>query len=279
MRRTSASVLRIEGRTRAMDRWPWIAGCVLWAGCALGPAERSPAPAPTNIVRGPLVVQADFPLDEHHPLIGELAELRERVAATLQAAPEPQPVQVRVFASSDGFHSHLAERFPHFPVRRAFFVKQHGRLEVCAQWGERVGEDLRHETTHAYLHALIDNLPLWLDEGLAEYFETPPAAGGWHSEHAELLQAEWRRGRWRPDLRRLEALTASGEMTQLDYAESWAWTYFLLNTAPPRRALLQRHFHVLRRHEPTPPLSVILQNAEPHAAEAMIAALVGGMGR
>ena len=31
--------------------------------------------------------------------------------------------------------------------------------------------DLRHETTHAVLHSLLPMVPLWLDEGFAEYFE------------------------------------------------------------------------------------------------------------
>ena len=53
--------------------------------------------------------------------------------------------------------------------RRAFFVETDTQLSVYAQWGDRVAEDLRHEVTHGYLHAVVPNVPLWIDEGLAEF--------------------------------------------------------------------------------------------------------------
>jgi hypothetical protein len=255
-----------------MERWCWIPACLLLAGCVLGRGERALAPVPTVVLREPLEIHADFPLDEQHPLIAELAELRLRVAEATALPPAEQTVQVRVFSSPERLHAYRVERFPGFPARRAFFVKQHGRLEVCASWGERAAEDLRHETTHAWLHASVGELPLWLDEGLAEYFESPAAADGWHAEHAKLLTKELRRG-WRPNLRRLESISASGEMTQLDYAESWAWTWLLLNTAPPRRELLQRHLHALRDGPAAPPLSALLLQFEPRAEETLMATL------
>ena len=40
------------------------------------------------------------------------------------------------------------------------------------QLGERQFEaDLRHECTHALLHAALPYVPLWLDEGLASLYE------------------------------------------------------------------------------------------------------------
>ena len=38
------------------------------------------------------------------------------------------------------------------------------------------GNDLRHECTHALLHAVLPAVPLWLDEGLAKYFEVQRAS-------------------------------------------------------------------------------------------------------
>ena len=100
-----------------MERWICFAGCLLLSGCVLGRPERTAAPIPTTIVRGPLEIHADFPLDERHPLIAELTELRGRVAEAIALPPAEQPVAVRVFSSPQRYHAYLAERFPGFPVR------------------------------------------------------------------------------------------------------------------------------------------------------------------
>ena len=47
----------------------------------------------------------------------------------------------------------------------------------------RLEEDLRHEATHALLRGGYGDLPLWLDEGLAEYFETPADTPDAQHEH------------------------------------------------------------------------------------------------
>ena len=75
--------------------------------------------------------------------------------------------------------------------------------------GDRLEEDLRHEATHALLHVAVGDLPLWLDEGLAEYFEvhrrpsrpaTPSTSPGCPRTSATG---------WTPDLARLETLETS----------------------------------------------------------------------
>ena len=42
---------------------------------------------------------------------------------------------------------------------------------MFAQVGPDFEIDLRHEATHALLHGSLPMVPLWLDEGLAKYFE------------------------------------------------------------------------------------------------------------
>ena len=91
--------------------------------------------------------------------------------------------------------------------------------------------------SHGYLHSVVPSIPLWLDEGLAECSEVPRARNGMNTSHYALLTKKLREG-WRPDLARLESLSSAAEMTQLEYAESWAWAHFLLKTTPQRRWLL-----------------------------------------
>jgi hypothetical protein len=256
-----------------MDRWLCLAGCVFLSGCVLGRGERAAAPVAIQATRGPVSLHADFPLEQQGAVLDELMDLRQRVSMALDVPPSQQPIQVYLYGSAERYYAMLAERFPGFPVRRAFFVKQDGRFEVYAQWSQRTAEDLRHEATHAYLHASVGELPLWLDEGLAEFFETPAEAAGWNAPHAEFLLAELQSGRWRPDLRRLESLPSSAEMSQRDYAEAWAWTYLLLGPDSPRRPLLIGRLQAHHRGEQPPPLAEVLSQAEAAPQEALLTLL------
>ena len=53
--------------------------------------------------------------------------------------------------------------------------------------------------------------------------------------------------RWQPDLKRLERLRSAVDMKQRDYAESWAWVHFLLETDPDSRQLLRDYLRGARR--------------------------------
>ncbi len=169
----------------------------------------------------------------------------------------------------------MQHEFPRFPIRRAFFVESDTRLAVYAHWGDRVAEDLRHEVAHGYLHSVVQNLPLWLDEGLAEYFEVPRGNRGLNRPHVDELVTLLKQGRWQPNIRRLEGLKTPAEMTQIDYAESWAWVHWLLETEPARRELLQNYLAQLRRDGATPPLSLFIRdlpgNVEQQLTEYVVA--------
>jgi Protein of unknown function (DUF1570) len=175
-----------------------------------------------------------------------------------------------LFDQSESYQKYIDKHFPALPHRRAFFVESDTRLTVYAQWGDRIAEDLRHEVTHGYLHAVVPNTPLWLDEGIAEYFETPRGWDGLHLAHVELLDSRASQGKWKPDLSRLDKLTEIGEMNQRDYAESWLWLHFLLQTTRERRLLLQHYLGVLRDKAQAPPLSESLIAAEPDAVYAAL---------
>jgi len=146
-------------------------------------------------------------------------------------------------------HSH-----PEFPNRRAFFVKSDTDLKVFAFWGSRVGEDLRHEVTHGYLHSTVPNIPLWLDEGIAEYFEVARGKGGVNGPHIYHLSNAFRNGEWKPDLARLEMLKSANELSQRDYAESWLWVHFLLSGDETTRSLIQDVLSQLRETGASNPL-------------------------
>ncbi len=239
------------------------------AGCHV--LRTTPAlPVRHSLVRDQLIIYSDFTLPARHRLLNELVALRDDVEGRLTVPMSMEPIHVYLFRSDDQFRDFVDRYYPDFPTRRAFFLESDTRLAVYAHWGDRVAEDLRHEVAHGYLHATVSNLPLWLDEGLAEYFEVPRGHNGLNRPHVRQLRELASQEEWQPDLAHLEHLTTAMEMTQVDYAESWAWAHLLLETTPARREFLRNYLTQLRENGKAPPLSLALEKAEPNAADALL---------
>ena len=218
----------------------WLGTALLATGCAtMGPQGRSLVPTRHEAKVGPFLVRTNAPLAQDAPALRQLAALERQVEATLglRADPKATPIEVHILDDRESFARFLAFHHPEFPRRRAFFLAQGGQRLVYTHAGERLLEDLRHEATHALLNAAVGDVPLWLDEGLAEYFEGPDERGGVNPEHLGRVPGDLAAG-WAPDLRRLEGLTDVREMTPRDYRESWAWVHYLLTGPDPGRAAL-----------------------------------------
>jgi hypothetical protein len=248
-----------------------VATLFLACGCAMFDARMSAPALPDrhDVVLDQLIVYSNFELPGQHRLLQELNAQRADLSSKLALPISDEPIHVYLFADAERFSRFMNQRFPDFPDRRAFFVETDTRLTVYAQWGDRVAEDLRHEVAHGYLHAVVQNLPLWLDEGLAEYFETPRGTHGINRPHIEEVVSLAKRGRWTPNLRRLEALQTPAQMSQAEYAEAWLWMHWLLESEPQRRHLLQSYLADLRRDAAVPPLSMYVRQLGGNA-EAML---------
>lgn len=232
------------------------------AAATAGWSDAIELPHRSEVVAGQLVIHADFPLAEQHRLVRDLEALRVDVSQRLGLPISDEPVHLYLFEQQDRYDAFAARYFPGFPVRRAFFIETDTRLAVFAPWQDRIAEDLRHETTHGYVHAVVPAVPLWLDEGIAEYFELPRGEQGRHAEHIAHLAGRRIEGTWRIDIERLESMQSPGELSQDHYAESWLWVHWLLHTTPERKKLLQDYLADLRRDAKTAPLSARLTHAE-----------------
>jgi hypothetical protein len=232
------------------------------AVAAVSPWSRSAdLPGRSEVAAGQLLIHADFPLAVRHRLVQELETLRIDVSQTLGLPVSDEPVHLYLFENPKRYDAFVARHFPAFPQRRAFFIETDTTLAVFAAWQERVAEDLRHETTHGYVHAVVRGIPLWLDEGIAEYFEVPRADQGVNGVHVAHLAGRLIEGTWQPDLGRLESIKDAGAFTQDHYAEAWCWAHWLLQTTPERRRLLQDHLADVRREGPAAaPLSLRLRH-------------------
>ena len=225
---------------------------LLLAGCATLPANRSFVPASLElpqkreVVRGQLVIHSDFHLPRRHRLLDELEARRSDITEALNIPISDEQIHIYLFANEPTFTDYMKRKHPLFPNRRAFFMKDDASLMVFAWWGSRVAEDLRHEVTHGYVHSAVNDIALWLDEGIAEYFETPRVNQGFNSPHFFLLLEKYDAGQWQPNLPRLESLHKAGKLTQMDYAESWLWVHYLLHHDADSSKLIKQHLEEVR---------------------------------
>src|SRR5262249_5651505 len=104
-----------------------------------------------------------------------------------------------------------------------------------------------HEYTHLIVGSALRSIPIWANEGLAEYYATfelsadgrQAVVGGPIATHVVLL-----RQRFLP-LAELLATTASlydeSDRRSIFYAESWALVHFIVSDVPDGKALLSRY--------------------------------------
>jgi hypothetical protein len=249
----------------------WLLIVLLSSGCATGLLKsRLTLPNQNTLVRDQLVIHSDFPLAAKHRLLEELTAQRDDLCRRLALPHSDEPIQVYLFDTSERFEAFMRLHHPEFPDRRAFFVETDTRLSVYAQWGDRMAEDLRHEITHGYIHSVVPNVPLWLDEGIAKFYEVPRGQRGLNRPLLERLTLRCDRERWQPDLRRLEQFPPTYNMTLDDYAEAWVWVHFLMESRPGCLELLRAYLADLRRDGAATPLSARMTPLLGHPETALI---------
>lgn len=247
----------------------WLVFC---CGCSVTPKRTFTVERPVrhNAQGNGFVIQSNFPIAEDAPLVQELNNLQTEITKTLQLPPQRDPVIVYLFSDEDSYRRYMSATWPNLPPRRAYFVGTSRELAVYSFRSPRVQEDLRHEFTHGLLHSSLKTVPLWLDEGLAEYFEVRgPQTGGPHREHLRQLQNARAEG-WNPSLYQLEQLSDFQKMTQRDYAEAWGWIHFMLQNDAAGRQVLVDYLASLKEKEIPAPFMPMLEKASPAYYNGMI---------
>jgi len=196
----------------------------------------------------------------------------------LRLPPGNSLVKVYLFEQRDRYESFMNKHYPHLPQRRAFFVAQPRFAGAPADLlvytyvgdGGRIQKDLRHELTHALLHSVLKEVPLWLDDGLAEDFELPPNWNGLNRTHAQVLRDKGSR----PNLARLEQLSEVKDMDSDRYREAWAWVYLMLRGSPEAKEVLLAYLQQLRTKPNPGPLQPRLAAAVPSLDDVLDRLLV-----
>ena len=233
--------MRIESRRRpavALVLW-MLAG---WAGCATFDRGKSLVPSKPSARTGPFVIYSNTGASGEASAVRCLEALERDAGRELGFRPsaDQSPVEIYVLDSREDFDHFLRFYYPELPTRRAFFIAMGSQRLVYTYASPRLDEDLRHEATHAMLHGAFGEMPLWLDEGLAEYFETDRSDPGAERKRLELIAEDLARG-WKPDLARLEAMADIKQMTQRDYRESWSWVRMMLRGPEEGRTILMEY--------------------------------------
>jgi hypothetical protein len=226
----------------------------------------------------PYVFVSDVEIDKDLPLFRDLALLRDQVARQLHLPVGTATIQVYIFDDQDRYKSFMDNRYPKLPPRRAFFIAQQRTigskddLLVYTWQSPKIQQDLRHELTHALLHSVLKDVPLWLDEGLAEYFELTAEQKCVNASHLhQLLHGP--AGPIKPDLARLEGLREVKDMNPPEYREAWGWVHLMLNGKSEARSELLNYLVQLKDTNTPPLLAPRLSTVYPNLNEALLAHL------
>ncbi len=207
----------------------WGLGMAGLLGAAAAPAPcRGGSPWVDQRAVGRFICRSEFPLADIAPVLAELEQLQIDLIQMLAIPPANEPIELLVFRSQRGYERHLSEVLPGSTHRRAMYVKSGGTGRVYAYRSPQLETDLRHECTHGLLHAALPTVPLWLDEGLAEYCEIPREKRAFDNPYLSSLRWSLWLGK-APKLEELERKEKLESTGRVDYRNAWAWVHFLLH--------------------------------------------------
>jgi len=218
---------------------------------------------------GPFVCRSEFSLKGYDQLLNEVAEVQQDLVDALGVPPTREGAELYLFAQESSYGRYLKARLPSVPSRPALFVKGNGPGRVYVYRGKELETNLRHESTHALLHGALPMVPLWLDEGLAEYFEVPAAERANGNPHLKALKWNLRLG-MAPHLVALEKKRDISEMTATDYRYAWAWVHFMLHGPPEAHEELTAYLADIQNHTPPGQLSQRLERRLPGAGDRLV---------
>ncbi len=175
-------------------------------------------------------------------IVEEVARFRAVLARlSLGNGEAPVPIRLFLFESSRAYDPFKPPAMEKKSTGGHFQVSPFGHLLALNAYPER-GSALPvvfHEYVHEYLHSHYSDLPLWMDEGLAEFYGTFRVAGG--EAQIGLPQADelrWMREHAFIPLTRLFVIDhrspeyQKGEERSTLYAESWLLTHYLMVGLP-----------------------------------------------
>jgi len=208
----------------------------------------APAAADWHRIDTPnFILVGDVSARELRGLAGKFEGFRETLTRVLSkgATAAAVPTVVIVFPNDKAFtpFKPTYQGKPIEGIRGLFVPGQHINQIAMVSGSEESDRIVFHEYTHLVIGNLMPRVPIWLNEGLAEFYSTFRLMDGGRRaqlgmpivEHLQLLQQS---GRLQlPELLKVDRASPfynESARATVFYAESWALTHLILNGHPSR---------------------------------------------
>ncbi len=203
-----------------------------------------------DILRAPLtinLIEEGFTLAKHDRQKIELALNRtalffsEMLGVTL---PDTLAFNLKLFNDWDEFERYQKQTAPTLEFATGFYLPKNQEAVVWKNTNfDEMFKVMLHESVHAILHQIFPYAPLWMHEGLAEYFEQGVVTGqaimiAPQADWEKLLILAEEKGRlWPLDQMIAWKNTEKQSNYELDlaYSASWGIVYFLLSSTEGKR--------------------------------------------
>jgi tetratricopeptide (TPR) repeat protein len=169
------------------------------------------------------------------------------------------PAVVVVFSSDRAFEPFKPRYRGRQVEAEGIFVGTSDINYIAVVSGRRDVRAILHEYAHLMLANVAPNIPLWLGEGLAEYYSTfelrkdgqQVVVGRPIDAHVRMLRAN----RWLTladltSVRHDSPLYNEDKRRTMFYAQSWALVHYLLAGAPPRADLVTKYIQSIESGTP-----------------------------
>jgi hypothetical protein len=223
-------------------------------------------------------IKSEFSLNNYGDLLAELRILRQQLTQDLGIKIGEEKVEVLLFSNRWNYRAYVGARVPEGINRRALFVKANGLSRIYAFNNMNLERDLRHESTHAMLHNALPFVPLWLDEGLAVYYEEVARKRLNNHHNKEQVKLNLRVG-WQPSMTKLEQKNDMPQMDAGDYRQAWMWVHFLLNSSDTSKQILTTYLDEIESGTVKGSLSDRISKAYPNMNDAVKQHMLNGKGK
>ena len=198
---------------------------------------------------GPFEIYLNVDMKAVSASIEQIAALDKELSERFSLPPCKEKIKLYIFADVKSYTAYIQKEYPGAPMRRALFAMEKDKPgKVFTFLHEEFDVDLRHECTHALLHAKIGRLPIWIDEGLAEYFEAPPGQRVFKESYFTQIKRNVSYN-WItpvPDIKKLENIKKMGDFLEVHYRNSWSWMNFMIND-PARQKILGNYLVLCKK--------------------------------
>lgn len=196
-----------------------------------------------------IAVDYSLPLDINHKVELAVSKIFDIYHHSIGLTYRQDPyIKLKLYQDKEAFEQYRDQWAPNLESSVGFYLSQRNEATVWDSGRfENTLKTVTHECSHAILHYQFNRIPAWLDEGLAEYFESMELFGQAVVIHPNKA--------WDSQLKQLHGVTENISYLQMfidadyqdwyekngedhqSYAVSWSLVYFLMSTHEGRKTL------------------------------------------